>query len=133
MDEEKDYAGQPTWADKLRRGQVKMDIEDALPLWAIYTMMRKRKVSQLDVANHLGVSKQRVQAMLLEGEDSHERIESAITEISDTRHKATDGHETCESVACGVYLVGGEEAHKTKVLVNGLKESGWTDGFASPE
>lgn len=118
----------PGWFEKIRKGQTKMEMEDALPLWAIYSMMRKRKISYLDVAKHLDLTKQRVQAMMLEGGDSHERIESAITEISETRHKGTPDHAECESLACGIYLVGGEEAHKTKVLVNGLKESGWTDG-----
>ena len=122
------WPSHPEWMEKIRKGQTKLDMEDALPLWAIYTMMKKRKISYLDVAKHLDLTKQRVQAMMLEGGDSHERIETAITEISDSRHTGTPGHEACTLVSCGVYLVGGEDSHKTKVLVNGLKESGWTDG-----
>lgn len=114
------YPYDPPWFDKLAKGELSMDMEDALPLWAIYAMMKKRGIGRQHIAAHLGISRQRVQKMLTEGGDSHARLEEAITSITIQRHEGS--HPGCDNASCAVYHAAGVDTFQARKMTTALEE-----------
>lgn len=110
----------PPLADKwLEEG---VDPEYGLRVWAIYYMMYHRRISRADLAQHMGISKQRVQQML--SSEAHlDRVESAITEVTQERHNAIC---SCDDSSCAVYLASGHDLLTAGRMVQGKKE--WMNG-----
>jgi DNA-binding Xre family transcriptional regulator len=106
----------PPLADKwLDEG---VDLVYGLRVWAIYHMMFNRSISRSQLADELGLSRQRAQQLLTD-ENYFDRVEAGITAITKKRH---DEICDCDDPSCAVYIASGKSKLTANRMAEGKKE-----------
>ncbi len=96
------YQSTPRWVDYCydsighRVGEhpeaTGINLSRFLPLWALFSVMNQRGISQAELAEHMGLSRERVSQMFVKAADKRQpgqieehllRLDKAVTELTD--------------------------------------------------